>query len=445
MKRCNLSFLAAGMVGLLLVFFVHASPGHAASVSTAKTACKKSQRLAVYNPAGMLEDGTYVDEMLKKRMTESGKTKPPLAGVFPKTKIEEVCIKNDAFAEINSLFYKRGWSDGLPIVPPTVERVKAMLQGADLDPDYLVSKIDPVGGQATIEKIAVNAVMAGCVPAYMPVLIAAVEAVMDPNVNLRGMSSTTSPDVPLIIFNGPVAKQLDINSGSNALGRGSRANSSISRALNMIVQNIGGSWVNVTDMSTLGQPADFSNMLAENEDESPWGSLHVELGFQKNDNVVTVVGVEPYHTIMGLGHSAEGFMRLIIDHLKASDRPYQATMVLLITKDTAQMMAKSGWTKEKIREYIDKNARLPLSIIKEKFLDNGTGSVLGGIPSWVYEAKDPNMMIPAPFIGQLNIIVAGGTGEKTAFFPGWLGSKSASKKIRLPANWDELVENAQKQ
>lgn len=445
MKRRDLSFRAAGMMGLLLVFFVQAVPGQAASVLSSKTGCKKSQRIVVYNPAGMLEDGTYVDEMLKKRMVESGKIKPPLAGEFPKTKMEEICVGNDVFAEINKLFYKRGWSDGLPIVPPTVERVKAMMQGADLDPDYVVSKIDPVGGQATIEKIAVNAVMAGCLPEYMPVLTAAVEAVMDPNVNLRGMSTTTSPDVPLLIFNGPMSKQLDINSGSNALGRGSRANSSISRALNLIIQNIGGSWVNVTDMSTLGQPADFSNMLAENEDGSPWGPLHVELGFQKNDNVVTVVGVEPYHTIMGLGHSADGFMRLITDHLKGTDRPYQSTLILLITKDTAQMMAKSGWTKEKIRENIDKNARLPLSIVKEKFLDNGTASVLGGIPSWVYEAKDPKMMIPTPFIGQLHIIVAGGTGEKTALFPGWLGSKSASKKIRMPSNWDELLENAQKQ
>jgi hypothetical protein len=315
-----------------------------------------------------------------------------------------------------------------------------MLKGADLDPDYVVTKVDPIGGQATIEKIAINAVMAGCRPEYMPVIIAALEVVMDPNVNLRGMSTTTSPDVPLLIINGPIAKQLDINSGSNALGRGARANSSISRALSLIVQNVGGSWVGITDMSTLGQPADFSNMLAENEEGSPWEPLHMELGFQKNDNVITVVGVEPYHTIMGLGHTADGFMRIITDILIGSDRPYQSTMVLLITKDTAKMMAQSGWTKEKIREYIDKNARAPLSKVKEKFLDNGTASVLGGIPSWVNETKDLSTMIPAPFIGQLHIIVAGGTGEKSALFPGWLGSKSASKKIRLPANWSELLE-----
>jgi hypothetical protein len=142
---------------------------------------------------------------------------------------------------------------------------------------------------------------------------------------------------------------------------------------------------------------------------------------------------------MGLGHTADVLMRVIADHLIGSDRPYQSTMVLLITKDTAQMMARNGWTKESIKGYIDKNARMPLSKVKEKFLDDGTASVMGGIPSWVYEAKDPNMMIPAPFIGQLHIIVAGGTGEKSALFPGWLGSKSASKKIRLPSNWDELL------
>lgn len=404
--------------------------------------CRKSQKVAVYNPSGVLEDGSYVDEMLKKRMLESGKTKPTMAGQFPKVKIEEICIQKDADLEINSLFYKRGWSDGLPIIPPTVERVKEMLKGSDLDPNYLVTTVDPVGAQATVEKIAVNAVMAGCRPEYLPVLITALETAMDPNVNLRGMATTTSPDVPLLIINGPIAKQLDINSGSNALGRGSRANSSISRALSLIIQNIGGSWVNITDMSTLGQPADFSNMLAENEELSPWEPLHMELGFQKNDNVVTVVGVEPYHTIMGLGHSADGFMKIISDHLIASDRPYQSTMVMLIAKDTAIMMAKSGWSKEKVREYIEKNARLPLSKVKEKFLDNGTASVLGGIPSWVYETKDLNTMIPAPFIGQLHIIVAGGTGEKSALFPGWLGSKSASKKIRLPSNWDELLKAA---
>ena len=444
MKRSLLILIAVIIFSLLTVSAL--STGYAAAASDPKESkiCLNGHKVAVYNPAGMMEDGSYVDDMLKKRMTESGKTKPPLAGEFPKTKLEELCINGDGVDEINDLFYKRGWSDGLPIVPPTVERVKEMLKGADLDPDYVVTKVDPVGGQATIEKIAINAVMAGCRPEYMPVLIAAVEVAMDPNVNLRGMSTTTSPDVPLLIINGPIAKQLDINSGSNALGRGARANSSISRALSFIVQNVGGSWVGITDMSTLGQPADFSNMLAENEEESPWEPLDIELGFQKNDNVITIVGVEPYHTIMGLGHSADGFMRIITDILIASDRPYQSTMVLVITKDTAKMMARNGWTKDKIKEYLDKNARAPLSKVKEKFLDNGTASVLGGIPSWVYETKDLSTMIPAPFIGQLHIIVAGGTGEKSALFPGWLGSKSASKKIRLPANWDELLKASRK-
>ncbi len=267
MKKSTLISVVHVTLALCTAFPLLALAAAASSVSGPTTECKKS--LNVLNPAGVMEVGTYVDDMLKKRMTETGKTKPPLAGQFPKTRIEKVCIKSDPDAEINDLFYKRGWTDGLPIIPPTVERVREMLKGADLDPSYVVTAVDPVGGQATIEKIAVNAVMAGCRPEYMPVLITALEATMDPNVNLKGMATTTSPDVPLLIINGPIAKQLDINSGSNALGRGARANSSISRALTLIVQNIGGSWVGITDMSTLGQPAEFSNMFAENEDESP--------------------------------------------------------------------------------------------------------------------------------------------------------------------------------
>ena len=137
-----------------------------------------------------------------------------------------------------------------------------MLKGTDLAPETVIGTIDPMGGQATVEKIAVDAVMAGCRPEYMPVLLTAVEAVSDPEFDLRGVATTTNPDVPMLIVSGPIAKQLDINAGSNALGRGWQANAAISRALHLIINNIGGSWPGVTDMSTLGQPGDFAMMLA---------------------------------------------------------------------------------------------------------------------------------------------------------------------------------------
>jgi hypothetical protein len=261
------------------------------------------QVVEIYNPAGLRGDGVYVDKLLKKTMAELGKTRPPQAGNFPETRIEKVQIKRDVFTEINEIFYKRGWADGLPIVPPTRERVEEMLKGSDLSSDFLITYVDPMMGQATVEKIAVNAVMAGCRPEYMPVLMAATEAIMDPNFNLRGMATTTNPDIPMIIISGPIVKQLDINYSTNALGRGWKANASISRALHLIIQNIGGSWPGVTDMSTLGQPGEFGMMLAENPEANPWQPLHMELGHPKAANVVIVVGAEGTHNILGIGQT----------------------------------------------------------------------------------------------------------------------------------------------
>ena len=147
-----------------------------------------------------------------------------------------------------------------------------MLRGADLSPEFVVASLEPMGGQATIQKIAVNAVMSGCRPEYMPVLIAAVEALKNPEFDLRGISTTTNPDTPMLVVSGPIVDQLRINSGTNALGRGWRANATIGRALHLIVQNIGGSWPGITDMSCFGQPGEFSMCLGENGMANPWSS-----------------------------------------------------------------------------------------------------------------------------------------------------------------------------
>ncbi len=396
----------------------------------------------VYNPSGVQSDGVFVDELLKKTMIGMGKTKPPLAGNFPKVRVEKIPIYQDEFAEINELFYKRGWTDGLPVVPPIRERVEKMLKGADLSPEFVISKVDPMGGQATVEKIAVNAVMAGCRPEYMPILIAAVEAIMDSGFNLRGMATTTNPDIPMIIVSGPIMKQLDINSGTNALGRGWQANATIGRALHLIIQNIGGSWPGVTDMSCLGQPGEFAMMLGENEEANPWGPLHMELGHPKAANVVTVIGAEGTHNILGIGQGSEGYLKLVADNLAGMDRSHRSLVLLIIAQDTAAMLDREGWTKEKIRQFISQNALMPFFKYKERFIDTGMARLIGGVPSWVFDTADPNKMIPVPFIDQLLILVSGGPGEKSLLIPGWAGSKAISKEIRLPANWEELLGKA---
>jgi len=222
-----------------------------------------------------------------------------------------VRVGSDVYTGVNALFYKRGWTDGLPIVPPTVDKVQAILKGTDLPPEQVVGLVEGMKGQATVEKIAVNAVMAGCRPEYMPVLIAAVQAICEPEFGLFGLASTTNPDTPMLIINGPVAGELDINSGTNALGRGWQANATIGRALHLIVNNVGGSWPGVNDMSCLGTPGDFTMMLAENEKANPWEPLHLELGFDKGASVVTAVGAEGTHGILGIGWDSEGFLRVV--------------------------------------------------------------------------------------------------------------------------------------
>ena len=424
------AFLLFMTLGIILLYF----PG-----------AYSAEFIEVYNPAGVRSDGVYVDKLLKRTMVELGKNRPPLAGNFPEGKVEKVLIQADVLTEVNALLYKRGWADGLPIVPPTPERVKDMLRGADLDPDFVVATLEPMNGQATVEKIAVNAVMAGCRPEYMPILMAAVEAIANPAFDLRGIATTTSPDIPMLIVSGPVSRQLDINSGTNALGRGWKANATISRALHLIIQNIGGSWPDVTDMSTLGHPGDFSMMVAENENANPWNPIHMDLGFPKSANVVTVLAAEGTHSVYGIGRNSKGFLKMIADYLAGMDRAYRSTLLLIIAQDTAQMLAKDGWTKEKISQFIKENARLPFFKYKERFLDPGMARIPGGVPNWILQTKDAQALIPSPMIDQLLILVSGGPGEKSLFVSGWVYGKVLSKEIRLPANWRELLEEGKHQ
>jgi hypothetical protein len=197
-------------------------------------------------------------------------------------------------------------------------------------------------------------------------------------------------------------------------------------------------------MSCLGQPGEFSMCLAENEEANPWEPLKMDLGHPKAANVVTVIGAEGTHNILGLSQPPEGYLKLVADNLAGMGRAHRSMVLLIIAQDTAAMLAKEGWTKEKIKQFITKNALMPFSKYKERFIDTGTARMLGGVPAWVYETKDPNAMIPVPLIDQFLILVSGGPGEKSMLIPGWVGSKAISREIRLPANWEELLREGNK-
>lgn len=382
--------------------------------------------LTVCNPAGQTEDGLYIDAVLE----QAGARKT----AFPRAERETIQVKTDALEEFNALFLTRGWGDGLPMIPPTPERVNAMLAGYDLPGDMPIATLPPMEGVATVEKIAVNAVMAGCEPRHMPLLVAAVEAVSQPEFDLRGMSTTTNPDAVLMIVSGPVVKKMGLNAGCSTFGRGSRANAGISRALHLIIQNIGGSRPGITDMSTLGQPGEFVMLLAENIDASPWPSWHTDFGFLPERNVVTVASVEGYSGIMGIGYSRPEYLNLIAQWLRGHDRPYRSAIILCIAQDTAKMLAQEGWSRESIREYLREQARIPFGEWMRQY--HSAKEARRGVPEEVLSITDETAMVPKPFFDSMPIIVAGGTGEKSMIMPCWAAGRMVSTEIRLPYGWE---------
>jgi hypothetical protein len=394
--------------------------------------------LEVCNPAGVRENGSFVDMSLRRVMDSIGKKEPPLAGQFPETDVEKIPVTENADAEINELFLKRGWTDGLPIIIPTRERVLAMLKGSRLDRSYEVATLAPMDGIATVEKIAVNAVMAGCRPEHMPILIAAVQAIADPDFDLRGLATTTSPDVPCIIITGPIAKEIGLNTGTNVMGRGNRGNAAIGRALILLVNNVGGSWPGVTDMSSLGSPAEHGMLVVENPDENPWPSLNVDLGLAPDANAVTVMGAEGWRGVIATGWDSAGVMRLMGAHMRglAVQRPRWKTVLLIIPGDTAYQLSRAGYSKERIREELGRQNPIPREEFKAWFVNE----------TWAEAARKTldetpaNEPVHAPAIDQFLILYAGGPGMKNMIVPGWFGAKKAvTREIVLPLNWSELV------
>jgi hypothetical protein len=199
---------------------------------------------------------------------------PAMPAARPEAACDLVDVPHD-LDEFQAIAMARGWSDGLPVLPPTSERVKRLLDGVTGGRDELVAALMPRRGRATLEAIAVNAAMAGAAAEHMPVIVAAVRAVADPAFNLYAVLTTTHPCTPLVIVNGPVASRLGINAGPNAFGNGHRANAVIGRALRLVLQNVAGATPGELDRATLGHPGKFTYCIAENEAASPWASLSV--------------------------------------------------------------------------------------------------------------------------------------------------------------------------
>src|SRR5262245_6402677 len=320
---------------------------------------------------------------------------------------------NDSFESIFEFFeqcYEKGWTDGLPVLPPTEEAVNRMLRCTDRSRYDVVARITPRNGIATVEKIAINAVMAGCRPEYLPVIIAAVEAMVEPQYNLYGRQTTTHPGAHLLIVHGPLRKELDVNCRQNVFGHGWRANATMGRALRLITINVGGNRPGITDMATHGHPGKYSYCIGEDEEGSPWAPFHVDRGHARETSAVTVICAEAPHNIndqvaknghMYLGSAASTMATLGGNPLYRSGLNNEH--MLVIPSESAQWLAQMGWSKDDVRLFLYEKARQPVRALRDR---GGWGK--SPLPRFVDETDDDALV---PIVGDpdhILILVAGG-------------------------------------
>jgi hypothetical protein len=329
---------------------------------------------------------------------------------------------DDAPDAVLAEFVRREWCDGLPIVPPTEERVARMLAGRDAARS--LGALAPMWRQATLEKLAVNAVMAGCDPSYFPVIVAAVEAMMDSAFNLYGVQATTHPVAPLLIVHGPYAGEIGVHAGSGCFGPGFRPNATIGRAIRLILMNVGGAWPGRHDMSTQGSPAKFAYCVRENVELSPWGPL-------REDDSVTVFGGEPPHNVNDhVSTTAAGILHTVADtavSLGSNVGWYfsQSQLLVVLGPEHAKTIAADGFTRADVQRFLFEHARLPLGKLK-----------LGGMwgmhdwPSWMSAVKDDTALMPqVPSPDDIFVIVAGGPGKHSAVVPNCTFSRAVSRPV----------------
>jgi hypothetical protein len=316
-------------------------------------------------------------------------------------------------------FINRGWSDGLPMLPPTEAAIDEMITSSGFAKDDGLGVIPPLNGIATMERIAANTVMAGCLPEHFPVVVAAVKGVLQPRFNLDGVQTTTGNIAPLVIVNGPCRNTLQINYSSNVLGQGWRANSTIGRALRLVLSNIGGAAPGVYDKATLGQPAKYTFCIAENEEENPWDPLHVEGGLSRETDVVSVFGCTGVNSAVDMAsQTAKGLLKTFaLTMIGGFTSGVTSTeTMLIICPEHAAILSAGGYSKAAIRDELFVAARVPHAKISDENLE----LLAKRRPIWFQLNESEIGVVDRP--EDLWIVVAGGKGAKSAYIPGRTGT-----------------------
>ncbi len=335
----------------------------------------------------------------------------------------------DDLLDFQSFMMERGWGDGLPVIPATPERVAAMLRGTRRPPDDLVAVLPPRLGRATVERVAVNAVLAGAGPEHLPVILAAVEAVGQPAFNLQAVQTTTHPCSPLVIVNGPLAGRLGINAAGNVLGQGHRANAVIGRALRLVLQNVGGARPGREDRATQGHPGKYSYCIAENEAASPWEPLSVERGFPREISTVTVCASEAPHNINDHGSATpDGILTTVAGTAATvgSNNIYLGGEPLVVLgPEHAATLAGGGWSKTDFKRALWERARVPLSRFDPSNLERFAVIHPAG-----FKDRPPDTLAPiARECSDIMVVVAGGAGKHSVLIPTFGATRSVTQRI----------------
>jgi hypothetical protein len=332
------------------------------------------------------------------------------------------------------VWFDKGVTDGLPVVPPTRERVERMLEGTSRDPGELLGEMPPNYGRLTVQKAAVNAVMAGCLPAYLPVVLAAAECACDPAFNLHGVATSTHFSAPLIVVHGPIRARIGINSSFGVFGPGFRANATVGRALRLLMINIGGAKPGDISMSTFGHPGRYTYCIGEHEEASPWPPYHVSRGLPDGSSAVTLFAGEAPHGISDhasrTAKSLAGSLGWSMAGLWNSKHfPLYSHTMLLVGPEHARTFADEGWTRQDLAQYLYGAIRVPYrSLLPSE--EHGEGTNL----RFSQEAMAPEALVPKfPSTEELHILVAGGTaGRFSMAIPGWLGTRNGSRPLTRP-------------
>ncbi|HXH82828.1 MAG TPA: hypothetical protein VNN07_07870 [Candidatus Tectomicrobia bacterium] len=334
------------------------------------------------------------------------------------------------------IWFERGVTDGLPVVPPTRERVERMLAAVPLPRDALVAEMPPNYGRVTVEKAAINAVMAGCRPEYLPVVLAAVAAACDPAFNLHGVATSTHFSAPLVVVHGPVRARIGLNASFGVFGPGTRANATIGRALRLLMINVGGARAGTTSMSTFGHPGRYTYCIAEHEEASPWPPYHASRGLAPETSAVTVFAGDAPH---GISDHASRTARALAGSLgwsmaglwNSKHFPLYSHTMLVVGPEHARTFAGDGWSREDLARHLHETIRVPYRTL-EPDESHGEGSNL----RFARQRPAPDDLVPKfPSPDAIHILVAGGTaGRFSVAIPGWLGTKNGSRPVTRPVD-----------